>query len=151
MDNKKLLLVGGGVIVLILVLGAGFMMMNQIQAPVQTPPPQVTLPNPTPVAPAEKSVSPTAETVVSFDGKTFTPATVTIKKGEAIKFVNLSSVHMEVASAVHPTHEVLPDFDQGKGTSKDKNEYVFTFTKAGSWKYHNHVPFMLGGTVVVTD
>ncbi len=90
------------------------------------------------------------KTSISYGTGGFTPATVTVKVGTTVRFANDGSAQMWVASAVHPTHQVLPGFDQltsvGNGGS-----YEYTFTKVGTWKYHNHVNPSETGTVIVTE
>lgn len=98
--------------------------------------------------------------VVFTDGG-FSPSTITIKKGESVTWVNQSSGGMWVASNIHPSHaeysgtalrEHCPDtagtaFDEcGTGSS-----YTFTFEKAGTWQYHNHVDAQKTGTIIVTE
>lgn len=89
-------------------------------------------------------------TVVTYTANGFNPKTVTVKSGTTVVFMNDSLQVMWVASAVHPTHQLLPGFDQltsvGRGGS-----YEYTFTKVGMWKYHNHVNPADTGTVEVTQ
>jgi len=75
--------------------------------------------------------------------------------------VNQSTLDMWVGSDEHPTHT---EYD---GTKKDDHcpnptntvfdqcssgdSYTFTFTKAGTWGYHNHKVKEDTGTVVVTN
>ncbi len=89
--------------------------------------------------------------VVTYDPKGFSPTTLTVKKGTAVKFVNKSGSTMSVASNPHPTHTDYPGFDQFKSDARGKDEYSFTFTKVGSWGFHNHAKPSDGGTVVVTE
>src|SRR3989338_2393609 len=86
-------------------------------------------------------------------------ATVTIKKGGTITFVNGGGGDMWVASAPHPAHTAYSgtslqehcsdavdvSFDQ----CKIGDTYSFTFDKTGSFKYHNHTNSSQFGTVVV--
>ena len=104
----------------------------------------------------DASVSPSAEapnqvpqvaTITYTDGG-FSPKTIEIKVGETVKFANESSRSMWVASAPHPTHTNYPEFDQKTAVDKGTS-YEFTFTKAGTWKYHNHKSTSDSGTVVV--
>jgi plastocyanin len=85
---------------------------------------------------------------VTYSDTGFAPATLTVEVGTKVTFVNESSKGMWVASAVHPTHEVLPAFDN-KVTVAEGESYSYTFTKEGQWKYHNHVGPTDTGTVVV--
>jgi len=99
----------------------GELMTAPTPAPVPTPSPL-----PSAVTPSTGSGAMMEEVVVTFNGEVFSPATVTIKKGTVVKFKNTGTGHMEVASAIHPTHQVYPEFDQGKDAAQvDKNEYDF--------------------------
>lgn len=156
-DSSKttMFVVIAGVVLVLLAVG---MFMWRLNAENSTPaiiaPVVTSTPTPTPEAVKENPEAMVASVAatVTFNGKTYSPSTVTIKKGQTVKFVNTSSVNMAVASAPHPTHTDYPEFDQTKDlTQQGKTEYTFTFTKIGSWKYHNHSPFMAGGTVVVTQ
>lgn len=99
---------------------------------------------------------------VTLTASGFSPSTVTIKEGQSVTFVNKTSSDMWIASDDHPDHI---DYD---GTSKDTHcapgyagpkpfdecgtatSYTFTFTKAGTFGYHNHADHDLKGTVIVT-
>jgi len=83
------------------------------------------------------------------DGQ-YSPSTITIKKGETITWENDSTVFFWPASAIHPTHQIYPEFDAKKGTAPG-GEWSFTFDKAGTWKYHDHLKPSAFGTVMVTE
>lgn len=149
--NKTLVSVLVGSLALIVVIAGVLvyrMNVDRNTPAIPVPTPVVTVPTPvqnepTPEAIMEKK----EEVVVNFDGAKFIPASVSVKKGTPVKFVNTGTTTMWVASAVHPTHGVYPEFDQ-KTTG---NEYTFVFDKVGNWKYHNHAPFVAGGTISVTE
>jgi len=90
------------------------------------------------------------EGVVSYTDTGYLPAELTVKKGTKVTFTNNSASGMWTASGVHPTHQLLPGFDQLKSVAKG-GMYEYTFTKVGTWKYHNHVKPTDGGTVIVTE
>lgn len=112
-------------------------------------------PAPSP-APAPRTVT------VTYNGSSFSPATITIHVGDTITFVDSSSNPMWVASGVHPTHTVYDGtsrtqhcapgytgptpFDECQASTAN---YSFTFTKAGTWPFHNHVNPSATGQVVV--
>ncbi len=98
---------------------------------------------------------------INYTASGFSPAKVTVNKGDTVKFVNQTSGNMWVASDEHPSHTEFDGtsrsthcaagysgptpFDQcGSGSS-----YSFAFTKAGSFAFHNHAAAQFGGTVVV--
>ena len=90
------------------------------------------------------------EAVVTYTDNGFMPATITVKKGTAVTFRNESTGGMWTASATHPTHQLLPGFDQKKSVVKG-GTYEYTFAKVGTWKYHNHVAASDFGSVTVTE
>ncbi|KKU31531.1 MAG: hypothetical protein UX44_C0005G0009 [candidate division WWE3 bacterium GW2011_GWA1_46_21] len=85
---------------------------------------------------------------VTYNNEGFSPATVTVKVGDKVKWVNESSNDMWVASAFHPTHEVYPEFDELKAVPKGET-YEFVFDRVGTWAYHNHVKATDTGKVTV--
>ena len=98
---------------------------------------------------------------ITYSGSTYSPQEVTIKKGGTVTWKNASGANMWVASAQHPTHtaysgtsrtEHCPDtsrtaFDQCVGGG----DYSFTFTKAGTCGYHDHLNPSAFGKVIVTE
>lgn len=91
-----------------------------------------------------------ARTVVTLSDKGFAPNSVTVKAGTTVTFVNESTGAMWVASDPHPTHTLLPGFDELASAEKG-GTYEYTFTKVGTWTYHNHRMPSEKGTVVVTQ
>lgn len=91
------------------------------------------------------------EVKVELTDKGFVPNKVTVKKGTVVKFVNKTSGGMLVASDPHPTHTDYPEFDQSRSGFKGKSEYAFTFSKVGSWGFHDHLDPGMRGTVVVNN
>lgn len=91
-----------------------------------------------------------ARTVVTYTDTGFGPSSIVVAAGTIVTFVNESGKGMWVASDVHPTHLLLPEFDAKKSLGKGAS-YEFTFMKVGTWRYHNHVNPSDGGTVVVTQ
>ena len=170
-SNKNVLYVGIGVVVLLVLLaGVAFAFKVQIQgmvAPVEGP-----VEENVEVQQGDESTAGTEESTegttmngeestegatvaavveVDYTASGFTPAEVTIKKGEMVKFVNRTEDPMGVASAPHPVHTDYPGFDQGKSSASGMNEYSFTFDKVGTWGYHNHENPVHRGTVVGTE
>ena len=87
-----------------------------------------------------------ATVIYTDDG--FVPSSVSVPVGGTVTFLDQSTAHeMWIGSDEHPTHT------QYDGTNKDNHcpnngtafdqcgagaTYSFTFTKAGTWGYHNH-------------
>lgn len=94
----------------------------------------------------ESSLS--AKHVVKYTDTGFVPTALEIASGETVTFVNESGSDMWIASGTHPAHEILPEFDQMKGTPKG-SAYSFTFIRVGTWKFHDHFNPSANGTVTV--
>lgn len=86
--------------------------------------------------------------VVTYSDSGFAPKEILVSSGQTVRFVNESKDNMWVASAVHPGHTILPEFDDKKAVGAGEN-YEFTFTKIGKWNYHNHIKPNATGTVIV--
>ncbi|HET8581265.1 MAG TPA: hypothetical protein VFL98_02240 [Candidatus Paceibacterota bacterium] len=110
----------------------------------------------TPAAPAAQTVT------ITYNGSSFSPSTVTINAGDTVTFVDASGDPMWVATGVHPTHTVYDGTDRAEHcaagytgpTPFDEckaatSNYSFTFTKAGTWPFHNHVNPSATGQVIV--
>lgn len=160
MSNKLffgLLVLAAGVIAGWYLLKGDTAGISKLLKPVKTPTPtastfqagEATVPEGTPGPSLEKG-GVAARTVVTYTDSGFAPATVQITQGDTVTFVNESTRGMWVASAVHPTHQLLPGFDQLKSVGMS-GTYEYTFTNAGTWKYHNHVNPQDTASVVVTE
>lgn len=172
MDNRTSWIVG--VVVVLVALAAAWYFFGGTAAPAPAP-------DNTPVqtgsaaansqnagTPAEQGIGTPAGApiMVSYTNSGFSPATLTVKKGQSVKFTNNSSETMWVASNPHPSHT---SYD---GTSRETHcaagykgpspfdeciavnagaSYTFTFTKTGTWGYHNHANHNMFGTVTVTQ
>jgi plastocyanin len=88
--------------------------------------------------------------VITYTDTGFAPEPITVTKGTTVTFVNESNRGMWVASAMHPTHQLLPGFDQLSAATKGST-YEYTFIKVGTWKYHNHVNPADTGSIIVTE
>lgn len=159
------------IVVVVVAIAGYFLFANKTQAPVTNPamtggnsaPLETTNPNAATTGSTTVTTTTTVTTpktvTVTYNGSTFSPASVTIKKGDSVKFVNSSSGPMWVASAVHPTHTVYSGTNVNQhcpdttGTAFDQcsagSSYTFTFGKTGTWNYHNHASASAQGTVVV--
>ncbi len=75
---------------------------------------------------------------VRYTNAGFSPKKLTVPIGTMVEFVNQSDSDMWVASNVHPSHDILPTFDEFKGVGKGQT-YMYTFDKKGTWPYHDHI------------
>lgn len=83
--------------------------------------------------------------VVTYTTAGFEPKNITVSKGQIVRFVNEGTGKMWVASDEHPSHKILPEFDQ----LSIGDSYEFKFETTGTWKYHNHVNPSAIGTITV--
>ena len=104
--------------------------------------------------------------LITYTDGGFSPETTTIKVGETVRFVNNAGTGMWVGADEHPTHteydgtttkEHCVDgapvggvFDMCRRAATGEF-WEFTFTKAGTFDFHNHAQAAHGGTVVVTE
>lgn len=88
-----------------------------------------------------------AKTVtITHNGSAFSPASITVNKGDKVNFMNQGGSEIFVAADPHPQHTSLPGFElKIKGGASGS----FTFEKAGTVTYHNHFGPAQRGTVVV--
>lgn len=91
-----------------------------------------------------------ATSSVTYADSGFSPKMITVKVGTAVTFTNQSAGSMWVASDLHPTHQLLPGFDELKAVVTG-GSYQYTFVKVGTWTYHNHMKPSDTGTVIVTE
>ncbi|RJQ34322.1 hypothetical protein C4556_02870 [Candidatus Parcubacteria bacterium] len=96
---------------------------------------------------------------ITYNGTSFSPGEVTIKKGGTVTWNGTGN--MWVASAQHPTHTVYAGTSlqehcpSGSAEAFDQcatgNSYSFTFDKVGTWFYHDHINASAFGSVVVVE
>ena len=84
---------------------------------------------------------------IAYTNDGFEPATLEVKRGAMVHFVNESDKQMWVASNSHPAHDVLPTFDQ----FKTGDLYMYVFEEAGEWEYHDHLNAAFTGSITVTN
>ncbi len=104
--------------------------------------------------------------LITYTDGGFSPKTTTIKVGETVRFVNNSAGALWVGADEHPTHTqydgtatsehcvngaaVGGSFDMCR-RSVPGEFWEYTFTKAGTFDFHNHAQAAHGGTVVVIE
>lgn len=160
-----------GIIVVIIVIAAGyFLFMNKpvqnpettgtdTSAPLETLNPAGTVETGNPDA-ANMGAAGESVTTITYSDTGFSPKSITIPVGSTVKFVNTSTHTMWVASAVHPTHAAYDgttlqqhcadksSFDECAAEPAGAT-YTFTFTKAGTFGYHNHARANDTGSITV--
>ena len=78
--------------------------------------------------------------VVTMKNLEYSATEINIKKGQIIKFINEGSEEYWPASAIHPTHQIYPEFDSA-GPIKSGESWSFEFNKIGSWRFHDHIQY----------
>ncbi len=87
-------------------------------------------------------------TIVTITAAGVSPKSLTVSLGTTVSFVNADTIAHQISSDPHPSHTGLPGFDN---TSQNQS-YSFTFTKKGSFGYHDHLDGFnsaMKGTIVV--
>lgn len=97
---------------------------------------------------AGSATSVSSKASVEYTSQGFVPSSVTIKAGGTVTWTNKDTDPFWVASNPHPTHTDYPGFDALKNIPTN-GTYSFTFTKSGTWGYHNHLNPSQTGTVIV--
>lgn len=145
------------VVLAILGVGAYFVLGGPAVEPVLAPSGETVGEQTTPEAPVDSVGGPVTVTLTESG---FSPETVTVNVGDTVRFVNNSSRNMWVGADEHPSHTqydgtsrkehcaTMTSFDQCVGTAQGTS-WEFTFDKAGTFDYHNHVEASDTGTVVV--
>lgn len=98
--------------------------------------------------PAENQNKSQSEELIIYSDSGFLPATLEVDAGTKVVFKNEGTGPMWVASDPHPVHSSLAGFDALKGFSTGQS-YSFTFQKAGTWGYHNHLRPSHTGKIIV--
>lgn len=80
----------------------------------------------------------------------FEPRETTIKLGDTVVFNTNRKEAFWPASSIHPEHKIYPEFDPKKPISPD-SEWSFTFRRAGSFSFHDHIFANYTGKIIVTD
>lgn len=96
--------------------------------------------------------------IISITDSGFSPNSITITKGDSVKWINNSSVPSHPASDPHPAHNGYPTTGGCVGSTFDAcsalqpgDSWTFKFDFTGSWGYHDHVNPSMRGTVIVTQ
>lgn len=101
-------------------------------------------------APLHSANGETSVLTIRLTANGFVPAESTIKAGETVTFVTDLGKQFWPASNLHPTHLLYPEFDPKQPIAPNAS-WSFTFTKAGSWKFHDHLAPYYTGTINVSE
>lgn len=90
----------------------------------------------------------TPEVIVKVTDTGYVPNSITVKVGQTVIWQNETNSAVWIASNPHPAHSDYPEFDE-KGSMSKGESFSFTFTKAGTWGYHDHFKPSAKGFVTV--
>ena len=106
---------------------------------------------------------PQQNNTIFLTGSGFNPSNLEVEQGETVTWIDRSSRTMWVASDRHPTHtrysgsSTSEHCENGDSTGavfdqcSTGEKFTFTFEKTGEWGYHNHQPYIEGGTITVAE
>jgi plastocyanin len=99
--------------------------------------------------PSNNNTDTTAAVTITATDDGFSPATVTLKKGQTIKVVNNASSPIQFSSADHPTH--LQDPELNMATLSPGKSGTVTPETVGTHGYHDHLHPSHTGSMTVTE
>lgn len=133
------------VVILLIIGGIIFFNKNRDDTSVADVTPAVTI---TSSATTPTTESATSEFTVRYTDSGYSPDTIEVPADSTVRFTNESSNPMWTASDPHPIHTAYLVFDAKQGYKKG-DSYNFTFDKAGTWHFHNHLVPSDTGTIIV--
>ncbi len=90
----------------------------------------------------------TRDNVITITASGPSPKNITIQKGDTVIFVNADTEEHWPASDPHPSHTIYPQFDPKHDITPGES-WQFTFTRVGTWGFHDHENPLHRGTVTV--
>ncbi len=133
---KKKLVIGAGLTLLVILLG--IFLWKSTHHVMQRNTSSSSKPKPLP-----------KEITVSLSKEGFSPQTVTIKVGGAVRWKNESGQQQTVNSDNYPTNQLHKELNFG--IFGNGSSVVHTFTKLGIYGYHNQFHHEQKGKVIVTQ
>ena len=84
---------------------------------------------------------------VVYQNNSFSPATLTIKAGDRVVFINRHTAPIRISANPHPIQTSFREFDSD--TLAPGESYEFTFSEKMTLNYHNHFNPGVEGKIVV--
>lgn len=143
--NKSV--IGGLVVLVILLAGGGLLLANHKSSDTSSNASKSTTVNDGgTMQPANESGSSkaVATTTVSIKDMAFSPADIAVKVGDTVTWTNNDSVAHTVTETDSQTGPKSQNIEPGKS-------FVYTFDKAGTYKYDCSIHPSMTGTVTVTE
>ncbi len=88
--------------------------------------------------------------VIELAADGFSPSQITVPVGATVTFRTVRGQPFWPASDIHPTHEILPEFDP-RTPLPPETEWQFRFERAGVWNFHDHLDPRSKGRIIVRD
>lgn len=108
---------------------------------------QPTIRQSSPTSATESPTTQQSQNTVTLTSNGFSPATLTIKTGKTVTWVNKSGESATVNSDPHPTHTDYTPLNLDNFL--DGGTLTLTFDKPGTFGYHNHLNPSEWGTITV--
>ena len=89
------------------------------------------------VPPAVVTTKKPTGNVVELTAQGFVPATLEIKRGESVEFLNSSDMAMVIHTKDDKPGNAYPGFSQESGPLGRGGKFFFAFTTPGAWPYYN--------------
>lgn len=86
---------------------------------------------------------------IDITAQGFKPATLLVKKGAKVTWINKDTKPHRVAANPYPSHTDLPSLDSETPVNPEGG-YSYTFDKVGTFGYHDEINPTTNGTIVVT-
>ena len=102
------------------------------------------------IAKDENAIGDSRKAIITITDEGFLPSKIVIHRGVEVTFIQEGENLHWPASNMHPTHEILSDFDSLRPLKKGES-WSFVFLKSGEWKFHDHLFPLHGGVIVVID
>jgi len=139
------------VVVVIVILAAGGFFLMSSKNNVIAPTAPVSSPTTNPLGPSDalqpEEGAMMEDQTVTLSESGFTPATLTVKAGTTVKWVNNSGKSATVSSNPHPTHTNYTPLNLGQFNGD--TPHSLTFDALGTYGYHNHLNPAQKGTIIV--
>lgn len=138
-----------GVVIIVLIVAGWFFMSSKKSSVTQVPSEVTQTPAPTesPTSFASDAAMMNEKNIVKMTSSNFSPKNITVKVGESVIWQNDDSANHTVNSYNHPTHTLYPFLNLGLIKSGETKSA--TFSKTGTFMYHDHLNPSLTGTVTV--
>lgn len=98
-------------------------------------------------APALSPSQQQAQNTITYTSSGFSPATLTVKAGTTVTWINKSGADFSLDSNPHPVHTDYPPLNIGVIANGQSSS--LTFDKPGTYGYHNHLNPSDTGEIIV--